>query len=133
MILNSDKTTFGQLNLNSFIPEEIKTFEPLKTTREQRGKAIAESAFNNVKRFDDNNYAVKAQSKEGYYVITKMRAITRQLTPIPITHRLNRTLKRRRLKYQRRLVKLWKDERRKYPKKKRKNYYERKRRRLENL
>lgn len=73
MFTNNDSDrTIGQLKLNAFISEtEVKPFEPLKTTREERGKAIAESGFHNVKRFDENNYAVKSQSKEGFYSIAK--------------------------------------------------------------
>lgn len=63
---------FGQQKLTDFCPDTIpQVFEPLKTTREERGKQIAESGFNNIQRFDDNNYAVKSQSKEGFYSVSK--------------------------------------------------------------
>lgn len=70
MITNNDNTIFGQQKLTSFFPEMIapKTFEPLKTTREERGKAIAES-FGNMRRIDDRHYEVKAQSQEGFYSV----------------------------------------------------------------
>jgi len=60
---------FGQQKLNAFFPEmDVKTFEPLKTSREERGRAIADS-FGNIRRIDDAHYEVKAQSKEGFYSV----------------------------------------------------------------
>jgi hypothetical protein len=53
MINMTDNDIYGQQKLTSFFPEIIpqKTFEPLKTTREERGKQIAES-FGNMRRID---------------------------------------------------------------------------------
>ncbi len=60
---------FGQQKLNAFFPEmDVKTFEPLKTSREERGRAIADS-FGNIRHIDDTRYEVKAQSKEGFYSV----------------------------------------------------------------
>lgn len=59
-----------QQKLSTFFPEIIiqKPFEPLKTTREERGKAIADS-FGNIRRIDDMHYEVKAQSQDGFYSV----------------------------------------------------------------
>ncbi len=42
---------------------------PLTTTREERGKMIADS-YGNIQRFDERNYAVKSQVGNGYYGVT---------------------------------------------------------------
>jgi putative transposase len=55
---------YGQQRL---IVEETK-YEPLKTTREERGKAIAEHPAN-IRRIDGKHYEVKAQSQEGFYSV----------------------------------------------------------------
>ena len=66
---NNQQTRYGQQKLNTFFPEmDVKIFEPLKTTREERGKAIADS-FGNIRRIDDTHYEVKAQSREGFYSV----------------------------------------------------------------
>ena len=63
---------YGQQKLTNFFPEIAtpKTFEPLKTTREERGRMIAES-FGNIRRIDDEHYEVKAQSQDGFYSVGK--------------------------------------------------------------
>lgn len=68
--MTNNNEIYGQQKLTSFFPEIIpqKPFEPLKTTREERGKAIAES-FGNMRRIDDKHYEVKAQSQDGYYSV----------------------------------------------------------------
>jgi len=68
--MTNNNEIYGQQKLTSFFPEivEVKTFEPLKTTREERGKAIAES-FGNMRRIDDKHYEVKAQSQDGFYSV----------------------------------------------------------------
>jgi transposase-like protein len=55
---------YGQQKL--FIEE--KRYELLKTTREERGKAIAEHPAN-IRRIDGKHYEVKAQSQEGFYSV----------------------------------------------------------------
>lgn len=66
---NNMQTAYRQQKLNAFFPEiDAKTFEPLKTSREERGRAIADS-FGNIRRIDDAHYEVKAQSKEGFYSV----------------------------------------------------------------
>lgn len=70
MINMTDNDIYGQQKLTSFFPEIVpqKTIEPLKTTREERGKQIAES-FGNIRRIDDKHYEVKSQSKDGFYSV----------------------------------------------------------------
>ncbi len=55
---------------NFFHEMVIKTpIEPLTTTREERGQAIADS-YGNIQRFDERTYAVKSQAGNGYYAVT---------------------------------------------------------------
>lgn len=45
-----------------------QTFEPLSTTREERGKEIAEKV-GQIQKVDDNSYKVKSQSGKGFYEV----------------------------------------------------------------
>lgn len=45
-----------------------QTFEPLTTTREERGKVIAEKV-GHIQKVDDNSYKVKSQSGKGFYEV----------------------------------------------------------------
>jgi hypothetical protein len=63
---------YGQQKLGAFYPQiaPVKTFEPLTTTREERGLAIAQHT-GNIRRIDDLHYEVKAQSQDGFYSVGK--------------------------------------------------------------
>lgn len=45
-----------------------ESFEPLSTTREERGKEIAEKS-GQIQKVDDNSYKVKSQSGKGFYEV----------------------------------------------------------------
>jgi transposase len=45
-----------------------QTFDPLTTTREERGKIIAEKA-GHIQKVNDNSYKVKSQSGKGFYEV----------------------------------------------------------------
>jgi hypothetical protein len=61
---------YGQVKLSVFSDQPEVIYEPLKTTREERGRMIAEH-IGNIRRTDDNHYEVKAQSTDGFYNIDK--------------------------------------------------------------
>ena len=61
---------YGQQKLATFLPEPKTTYEPLTTTREERGLIIAQH-IGNIRRIDNNHYEVKAQSTDGFYSVDK--------------------------------------------------------------
>lgn len=61
---------YGQIKLSVFSDRPETIYEPLKTTREERGRIIAEH-IGNIRRIDDTHYEVKAQSTDGFYNIDK--------------------------------------------------------------
>ena len=59
---------YGQQKLAAFFPVKEPVYEPLKTTREERGRLIA-GHIGNIRRIDDAHYEVKGQSIDGFYKV----------------------------------------------------------------
>ena len=61
---------YGQVKLSVFSDQPEVKYEPLTTTREERGLAIAQH-MGNIRRIDNDHYEVKAQSIDGFYNVDK--------------------------------------------------------------